>query len=133
MRSDLAEAARRGAHTMVHSLGATAVVLMIPAPPVAGDTGEELGLRTPEFQRMTLAPVAVRLKVRSAEVVAPADALEALLGLTGSGAVETAMSSVSTVQVGDEAFVLTATETVASMGSACLYRLLLQLPPTEVV
>ena len=133
MGRDVSEAARRGAHAMVHALGAAAVVLMVPAPPVAGDAGEELGLRTPEFQRLTLAPAAVRLKLRSAEVVAPADALEALLGLTGSGAVETAMSSVSTVQVGDEAYVLTATETVAAMGGACLYRLLLQLPPTEVV
>ena len=133
MRSDLGEAARRGAEAMVGSMGASAVVLMMPSPPIAGDAGEELGLRSPEFQRLTLSPVAVRLKAESAEVTVPAEALEILLGLQGDGAVETAMRAVTTVLVGDEAYVLMATEAVASMGRACLYRMLLRLPPTEVV
>jgi hypothetical protein len=133
MRSYFAEAARRGANALVQSLGSAQVVLRMAAPPAAGDAGEELGLRTPEFQPRTLMPVAVRRKAKTAEIVVAAETLETLLGLTGSGAVESAMRSVSTVQLGDEAYVLTGTEAVVAMGRACLYRLVLRLPATEEV
>jgi hypothetical protein len=118
---------------MVRFLGASTAVLMMPAPPVAGDAGEELGLRSPEFQRLTLTPVAVQPKGNGVEVLAPAAVLETLLGLSGAGAVEAAMRSVSTVLLGDEAYGLTATQAVFSLGQACLYRLVLQMPPAEVV
>lgn len=133
MRSNLGEAARRGAEAMVRSMGAATVVLWMPAPPVGGDAGEELGLSAPEFQRLTLAPVAVHRTNNRAEALVPAEALETLLGIAGPGAVETAMLAVSTVQLGDEAYVLTATNTVSMMGRTCLYRLVLQMPPVEVV
>lgn len=133
MQRDLAEAARRGAKALVQSNGGAAVVLLLPAPPVAGDAGEELGLSAPEFQRLTLSPVAVHWKNNGTEVLVPAEALESLLGIAGAGAVETAMRAVSVVQLGDEAYVLTETQAVQAMGRACLYRLVLQMPPTEVV
>jgi hypothetical protein len=131
MVSDLAEAVRRGASAMVQSLGATEVVLRIPSPPVAGDVGEELGLRTPEFPMRRLAPVAVRRTSDAMEVLVPADLMEQVLSVQGNGAVVTAMRSVTAVQIGDEAFVVTDVIAVEAMGRACLYRLVLQPRATE--
>ncbi|SEB87390.1 hypothetical protein [Terriglobus roseus] len=133
MLSDLGKAARRGTDAMVRCVGASTAILRMPAPPVAGDAGEELGLRSPEFQRLILTPVAVQPKGNGIEVLAPAAALETLLGISGAGAIAMAMRSVATVLLGDEAYVLMATHAVVSMGQVCLYRLVLQMPPTEVV
>ena len=133
MRNDLAEAVRRGARAMVQSLGAAEIFLMVPSPPVQGDSGEELGLRAPAFQRRPLRPVAVHREGQAAEVTVAADDLETFLGVRDPGAVETAMQGVLFVQVGDQRYLLTATEVTVAMGHACLYRLLLHMPPAEVV
>lgn len=126
-------AARRAAHALVQSLGATCIHLQMPAPPIADDDGEELGLRSPEFQSQQFAPAAVRRTGAATEVLLPADALEASLGVQGEGAVKAALSAASRVQIGDELFVLAGLESVTAGGSECLFRLLLQQPATEVI
>jgi hypothetical protein len=124
---------RRGATALVHAVGGTTVKLQMPALPVAGDDGEELGLRTPEFQVRLLGPVALRRSGTSTTALVPADTLEGLLGLTGVGAVRTAMQSVSSVLVGDASFVLANVEVAANVGSvALLYRLVLEGEGIEV-
>ena len=128
-----AAAARRAAHALVHSLGATCIHLQLPALPIADDDGEELGLRSPEFQRLPFAPAAVRRHGAATEALVPADVLEAGLGVHGDGAVKAALSAASGVQIGDELFVLQGIETVTAIGSDCLFRLLLQNFSTEVV
>jgi hypothetical protein len=133
MRNDLAQAVRRGACAMVQALGAAEVLLVMPAPPVAGDNGEELGLRAPEFQRRALKPVAVLVNSQTAEVIVAAGVLETLFDLKDPGAVEAEMQSVSFVQVDDQRYLLRSTGVVVALGHPCLYRLLLQFPPTEVV
>lgn len=117
---------RRGVHALIQTLGATAVQLQLPTPPVAGDSGEELGLRTPGFQGKMLAPVAVRRSGTTVDVLVAADTLETMLGVAGSGAVTTAIEMVAAVQIGDESFITTATETVPCQGGACMYRILLR-------
>jgi hypothetical protein len=128
-----AGAMRRGATALVCALGGTTVKLEMPALPVAGDEGEELGLRTPGFQVRLLGPVALQRSGKSTTVLIPADTLEGLLGLTGVGAVRTAMQSVSSVLIGDASFALSDIDVAANVGSvALLYRLVLEGEGIEV-
>ncbi len=130
--STSAAAARRAAHALVHSLGATCIQLQLPALPIADDDGEELGLRLPQFQLQAFAPAGVRRRGSATEVLLPADVLESGLGVHGDGAVRIALASASGVQIGDELFVLQGVETVAAAGCDCLFRLILQNVATEV-
>ena len=122
---------RRSVHALIQTLGATAVQLQVSLPPVAGDSGEELGLRAPDFQTKVLDPVAVRRGSTSVDLLVAADVLEALLGVTDPGAIATAVETVAAVQIADETFVPTATETVPCRGGACMYRILLRLKNAE--
>lgn len=122
---------RRSVRSLIQTLGATVVQLQIPLPPIAGDSGEELGLRAPEFQAKTLEPVAVRRSATSVEVLVAADVLEALLGVADPGAVASAVETVASVQIADETFVPTATQAVPCRGGACMYRILLRLENAE--
>jgi hypothetical protein len=126
-------AARRAAHALVHSLGATRIHLQMPALPIADDDGEELGLRSPEFQLQPFAPAAVRRIGEKTEVLLPAEVVEITLGVQGDGAVKAAFTAGSCIQIGDELFVLSSIESMTTGGSECLFRLLLQQPATEVV
>jgi hypothetical protein len=124
---------RRGADALAQTVGCATVQLQMPALPVAGDDGEELGLRTPEFQVRLLGPVALRRSGKTTAVLVPADTLEALLGVAGAGAVRVAMESVSAVLVGDASFALGDVEVVTDAGGgACLYRLVLEGEGIEV-
>lgn len=129
----VAEALRRGVHALIHILGATAVQLQIPAPPIANDPGEELGLRAPEFQWKPLVPVAVRTTGKNAELLVPADALEDVLGVQGGSAIRSAVLAISAVRVRDRSLVPVATESLDGSGRECMYRIILRQHDTEVV
>lgn len=124
---------RRGVHALIQTLGATTVELRLPAPPIADDSGEGLGLRAPEFQGKTLEPVAVRRTSSGVEVLVAADVLEAALGVAESGAVAIAIMTIAAVQIGDESLVPTGTETVPCRGGACMYRILLRAQTAQEV
>lgn len=126
-------AERRVALSMVRLIGGDVARLEMPAPPIAGDDGEQLGLRAPEFTAKLLAPVAVRNTKDATEVSVAADVLEDLLGVRGCGAVAAAMTTVYAVVIGDVRYRMTATQCVKAKGEACLYRLLLTANGTEVV
>ena len=126
-------ALRRSVHSLIHTLGATAVQLQIPAPPIANDDGEELGLRAPEFQWKALVPVAVRKSNKGTEMLVPADVMEEVLGVEGSGAIKAAVHAIAAVLVRDERFVPTETEAVLSSGRECMYRIALRLENAEAV
>ncbi len=128
-----AEGARRAAHALIATMGATRAQFQIALPPVADDDGEELGLRTPQFQTESVAPVAIRRVAQRTEVLVPADTLETVFGVEGSGAVATALLTVTTVQIEDELYVATSIEPVTIGNKDCLYRLLLRPQGTEVV
>jgi hypothetical protein len=66
-------AAVRAAETLLRGVGGRKVLLRMPAPAIAGDDGEQLGVATPEFQDLPLWPVVFR-RVRA--TMTPATALE---------------------------------------------------------
>lgn len=53
-------AAARAADALLRSCGGRKVLLRIPAPAIAGDVTEQLGIATPQFQDIALWPVAFR-------------------------------------------------------------------------
>ena len=128
-----AVASRRSAHVLVRQLGGASVQLQIPSPPVAGDVGEELGLRSPGFQMLAIYPAAARRRTNEVEVLVPADVLESALSVQGSGAVRAAVMAASAVQIDDELFVITGLQESGLGGIASLYTLLAETRGTEVV
>lgn len=122
---------RRSVHALIQTLGATAVQLQLPAPPIAGDSGEELGLRSPQFQAKALQPVVVRRGNKGVELLVAADVLETTLGVTDVSAISASVLAIAAVQVGDEIFVPAGTEAVPCQGGACMYRILLRLQNAE--
>lgn len=123
IRTGLAEGALRAARAVVTVLGGAQVLLRVPLPPVAGDDGELLGLRAPEFEDRPLAPVALSATAKGVACSVAADALEALLGETDAGAVDAALRAVAAVVVGDRVMVLDRCERVEMQGCAYLYQL----------
>ena len=99
-------AARCAAMALVRSLGATCIQLQMPALPVADDDGEELGLRTPQWQFQALAPVAVRRSGATTEVLVPAGVLKTALGVQGEGALAATLAGGAMVALGDELYKL---------------------------
>ena len=129
----IAEAARRAAHALIATLGAASVQMQIAMPPVAGDDGEELGLRSPQFQADTVTPVAIDHSGEHTEMLVPADTLEATFSVEGSGAIATALETVTTIQIADDLYVVSGVEPVSIGGRDCMYRLLLRDLNEEVI
>ncbi len=51
--------ATRAAEVLLRTMAGRSVMLRIPAPAVAADVTEQLGIATPAFQDLPLAPVAI--------------------------------------------------------------------------
>lgn len=81
---------RRSADALLFASGARSVLLRTPAPAIAGDPGEQLGLTAPQFQDVELSPVVFRTaaseggegKAGRRDLIVSATAVQAL---TGSG------------------------------------------------
>lgn len=129
----MAEAARRAAHALIATLGAASVQMQIAMPPVADDDGEELGLRSPQFQSEILAPVGVDQTGQHTEMLVPADTLETALNVEGSGAIATSLQTVTTVQIEDKSYVISSVEPISIGGRDCMYRVVLRDLAIEVI
>ncbi len=131
---DLMVAARRAADVLLRGCGGRSVLLRVPAPGVAGDATEQLGLATPGFQDVVLGPVvfrrtrvnAVEGKAAEREMLVSASGVEVLTGSLGFSAASVLFASAFGVLV-DEALlmIVSATEMEAG-GAVCGYRLLVR-------
>ena len=132
--ADLRVAAKRAADVLLRGCGGRMVLLRVPAPAVAGDASEQLGLAVPGFQDVELGPVVFRRTRVSAtegkpalrEMVVSASAIEALTGSLNFSSASVLFASAFGVLV-DEALltVVSATEMEAG-GEVCGYRVLLR-------
>lgn len=134
----------RAADALLRGVGGRRVLLRMPAPAIAGDDGEQLGLATPEFQDVPLGPVVFR-RVRA--TMAPATALEEgtaagkgtqyelLISATAVGSVVQSLAYVSAAVLFRDAFGVLVDEALLEVesatwsevgGSPYLYRLLLR-------
>ncbi len=114
--------------------GGRQVLLHIPSPAINGDSGEQLGLATPVFQDVPLAPVAFR-RVRSKtgtaktpteaeyELLVSASAVAALVGSLGYQAAEVLFSQAAAVLVDDSVLSISWVASAEAFGTVYLYRL----------
>ena len=127
-------AARRAMDVLLGGCGGRMVLLRVPAPAVAGDASEQLGLAIPGFQDVELGPVVFRRtrvnategKAAQREMVVSASAVEALAGSLGFGAAGVLFALAFGVLV-DEALLTVVSATEMEVGGVvCGYRLLLR-------
>ena len=131
-----AGAAVRAADVLLRSAGGRAVLVRLPAPGVAGDASEQLGLAVPQFQDVELAPVVFRKargrvvegKAARWELLVSATAVNAVVGSLGYSAASVLFAVAYGVLVdGVLMEVVSATESELG-GVPYVYRLLLREP-----
>src|ERR1700690_2584903 len=79
-------AVARTADTLLRAVGGRRVMLRMPAPAVATDVAEQLGIATPNFQDLPLAPVVYR-KARATLAAGVAAKSELLVSATVVGTI----------------------------------------------
>lgn len=133
--------AQRAADVLLQCAGGRAVLLRIPAPAIAGDTTEQLGLATPTFQDVELAPVVFRKarttsaegKAAKWELMVSATAVNALVGSLGYSAGSVLFAVAFGVLIdGVLLEVESATESEVD-GAPYVYRVVLRAPLALVV
>lgn len=134
-------AATRAADVLLRGVGGRSVSLRMPGPATAGDTTEQLGLATPEFQDVELAPVVFRssrAKVSEAkatrwELLVSGTAVHTLLGSLSYGAAEALFDAAFGVLIDGVLMTVESVTAAEANGTAYLYRLVLRAPAAQVI
>ncbi len=134
------DASRRAADTLLRATGGQALLLRVPTPAVAGDVTEQVGLATPGFEDLELAPAVFRKsrahmtagKAAEYELLVSATCVEALAGGAGQS-VEVLFAQAFGVVMGDSLLRIEAVTASVVGGSAYLYRLLLRGASVEAI
>ena len=135
----------RAADALLRGVGGRAVLLRMPAPASAGDIAEQLGLETPQFQDIELAPAAFR-KARATgtdagtdsgkagwELLVSATAVEALVGSLGYSAASTLFSTAFGVLIDGVLLTIVSATESGALGQPYVYRLWLREPVADEV
>jgi hypothetical protein len=131
-----AVAFRRAADTLLFASGARSVLLRIPAPAIAGDPGEQLGLTSPQFQDVELSPIVFRTatsdggegKAGHRELIASATAVQALTGSREFASANALFASAFGVLVDDVQLAIVGITDLEAGGLVYAYRLTLREP-----
>jgi hypothetical protein len=133
----------RAADVLLRAMGGRSVRLRMPAPAVPADPTEQLGLATPEFQDLALAPVVCR-KARAAvsdgkaaqwELLVSATAVEGVLGSLAYASASVLFANACGVLTDEGAElleILSATQEPV-IGRPYVYRLLVRAPLAQAV
>jgi hypothetical protein len=132
--SRVADAARRAADVLLRGAGAPSVLLRIPAPAIAGDAAEQLGLALPQFQDVELSPVIFRTtsartaegKAARRELLVSASAIEKLTGSQNFASAAALFASAFGVLVDESLLTITSATELEAGGTICGYRLQLR-------
>jgi len=135
-----AEAARgaiRLVDTLLRNARSRTVMLRIPAPAIAGDNAEQLGLATPLFQDVELTPAIFRTASAKVakdgstqrELLLSATTVEALTGSHNFASANTLFSTATGILVDDTLLIILSAEEVEAGGIICGYRLSLREAP----
>lgn len=134
-------ATARLADTLLRAAGGRSVLLRTPAPATAGDIAEQLGLETPEFQDVELAPAVFRrahangAENRAAryELLVSVTAVQSLTASLGYAAADALFSAAFGILVDGVLLTIEAVTDSEANGAPYLYRLLLRAPIAEMV
>jgi hypothetical protein len=118
----------RVADVALRTNGGRSVLLRMPAPATAGVQAEELGLATPEFQDVVLAPVVFRKAESTAEMLVSANAVEKLVGSLAFDSADVLFETAAGVVVDDVVFVIEKCVATRADGAVYCYTLTLRAP-----
>lgn len=130
----------RLADALLRSVGGRTVLLRIPAPAIAGDPGEQLGLAAPRFQDTPLAPAAFR-RLRASikpqgvtcELLVAASAVRTIVGSLEYNSAAVLFSVAAGIVVDSVLYQITSAVSAEAFGEVYLYRLSLRTPATELI
>lgn len=113
-----------------------AVMLRMPAPAIPGSTAEQLGLATPEFQDIELAPAVFRKarakvaagKAAQMELIVSAAAVTGLVANSGFASASALFATAFGVLLDEALMTIVSASEIEAGGSICGYRLLLREP-----
>jgi hypothetical protein len=119
--------ALRQAEAVLRS-GGFFVRLRMPAPAVAGDNSEELGLATPEFQEIVLGPAAFRKSDSAKVLLVSASSVLAAVGTLAYESAEVLFETAAGLSAGGVLYEIVDSVAVPASGQPYSYALTLQAP-----
>jgi hypothetical protein len=134
-----AAAARRALDTLLRNADSRTVLLRVPAPAVAGEPAEQLGLATPLFQDVVLAPAVFRKALAGAakdghyerELLVSATTVATLTGSHDFGSADALFASAFGVLIDETLLAIVSAKEIEAGGVICGYRLTLLEPVTS--
>jgi hypothetical protein len=121
--------AARRADVQLRNNGGLRVLLRMPAPAATGDDAEQLGLATPAFQDIPLAPAAFHKATNATRLLVSASAVQTLLGSGAYDSADVLFATAAGVVIDDVLYQITNSFCSHALGAPYCYRLELQ-PPT---
>jgi hypothetical protein len=121
-------AAVRIADTLLRANGGRAVWLRLPAPAVANNDGEQLGLATPQYQDAELAPVAFRKMEKTTVLLVSGSVVKSIVGSLQFNSAEVLFETAIGVVVDCLLYTILSNTASTSDGETFLYTLELRAP-----
>ena len=136
-----ASAAVRAADVLLRAMGGRTVMLRMPAPAVAADVTEQLGIATPAFQDLPLRPVVYRKaratvaegKAAKWEMLVSASVIENLVGSLTYASASVLFAAAFGVLSDDELLEIVSATEEQVFGQPYVYRLVLRAPQEQMV
>jgi len=122
------DAAVRAADSLLRANGGRAVLLRLPAPAVANNDGEQLGLATPLFQDVQLAPAAFRQSAKASTLLLSGSAVKAVVGSLQFNSVEVLFETAAGVVVDGVLYTILSSTAATADGATYVYSLELLAP-----
>ena len=122
------DAAVRNADALLRANGGRAVLLRLPAPAVANNDGEQLGLATPLFQDVELAPVAFRNAPKTSTLQISGSAVKAVVGSLKFNSAEVLFETAAGVVIDGVLYTILSSTAATADGATYLYTLDLMAP-----
>jgi hypothetical protein len=116
------EGAVRAAETLLRATGGRVVLLRMPMAAAGGDDSEQLGLATPGFNDLVLAPCVFRKAGSRSELLVSAAAVQQIVGSQAFDSAAVLFKTAVGVVVGDVLLGIEGVVPVESMGVAVCYR-----------
>lgn len=122
------DAAVRAADALLRATGGLAVMLRTPAPAVASNDGEQLGLATPQFQDVELAPAIFRKAESTTTLLVSGSAVQAVVGSLKFNSAEVLFETAVGVVLGGVLYTIMSNTAATSDGATYVYSLELRAP-----
>ena len=120
--------AMRCADAVLSATGGRTVFLRLAAPAIAGSSAEELGLGTPQFQDVPLAPATFHKANDVTKLLVSASVVNALMGTLAYDSADVLFETAVGVLIDDLLYEITDSFASQAMGQPYCYWLMLKRP-----